>query len=98
MIKLNFSIVVVNLRSIFMSLIILVFVLFNYMSPALASIPPAPADNPPHESNMVDNSNLADAVPSASASTEPEFWRCKPGCRWDSSIPKCVPMVPGNLC
>lgn len=87
-----------------MSLIILGFVLFNYMSPALALIPPAPADNPPYESNMVDNSNLADAVPSASASTEPEFFRrCRPGlcvsgCQCNTATGTCVPIRPGGSC
>ena len=89
---------IVKFKNIVTSLLILIFVLFISISPSFASITPAPADNPPYKSNIVDNSNLADAVPSASASTESEFQRCPAGCTWDSAEGVCKSRRTGEQC
>lgn len=97
-----------------MPLLILIFVLFISISPSIASI--LPTDAAPHTSNMAVDSNLADAIPSASVSTsaepepelkpelkpEPELkletLKCKPWCKYDSAIGKCVSRIPPIPC
>ena len=94
---------IVKLKNIVMSLLILVSVLFIPISPSLAAI--LPADAASNSSPVAVDSNLADALPSASTPTEPELNpgfkpepRCAPQCVYNSAIGRCVHRLTGRPC
>jgi len=94
---------IAKLKHTIISLFILMFVLFISITPSLAAVLPAVAASHTTSAVAVD-SNLADALPSASTSaeSEPEYQGCgsnkAPSCQYDSSKGKCISKITNQPC